>query len=62
MFRKKGTKPRRPADQFQPDYVKKAKKEVKKNGAVSEEEKESIASYFKAHNNSVKDFGETNGS
>ena len=30
MFKKKGIKPRKPDEQFQPDYVKEAKKEAKK--------------------------------
>lgn len=58
MFKKKGTKPRKPAEQFQPDYVKKAKASVvrgkaEENAAINEDLKE----IFEQKNNKVNKLG-----
>ena len=56
LFKKKGAKPRKPADQFQPDYVKEAKKEVgKMKKGWNEEAQKDLAEIFEKRNNQVKD-------
>lgn len=55
MHRKKGTKPLKVQDQFQPDYVVEAKKNVKKSkkeeAAISQQE---LSEIFEKRNNKVK--------
>lgn len=55
MFKKKGKKPRKPAEQFQPDYVKEAKKQVggqkKEQNEIIQKDLEQI---FEARNNKAK--------
>lgn len=59
MFRKKGTKPRKPSDQFQPDYVKEAKKEIKREKAISNKDsQQELAEIFEKRNNQVKSIEE----
>lgn len=59
MFRKKGTKPRKPMEQFQPDYVKEAKEGVKgKKKAINEEAQKDLAEIFEKRNNNVKNIEE----
>jgi hypothetical protein len=59
MFRKKGTKPRKPAEQFQPDYVKEAKKDAKREKAVSNKDsQQELAEIFEKRNNKVKSLEE----
>ena len=59
MHRKKGTKALKVSDQFQPDYVKKAKKDIKKQkketAATNQEE---LASIFEKRNSEVKELEE----
>lgn len=59
MNRKKGTKALKVSDQFQPDYVKEAKKDVKKQkketAATNQEE---LASIFEKRNSEVKELEE----
>ena len=55
MFKKKGAKPRKPAEQFQPDYVKEAKKEVgNKKNEQNENIQKDLAQIFEARNNQIK--------
>ena len=55
MHRKKGTKPLKVQDQFQPDYVKEAKKLARENKKeLSREKQEDLATIFEARNNNVK--------
>ena len=55
MFKKKGVKPRKPDEQFQPDYVKDAKKQVKNlNKELNKEEQIELAELFERKNNNVK--------
>lgn len=59
MFKKKGTKPRKPEEQFQPDYVKEAKKEVQgQKKVVNEEAQKDLAEIFEKRNNKVKSIEE----
>lgn len=59
MFRKKGTKPRKPADQFQPDYVKDAKEEAKgQKRVVNKNSQKELAEIFEKRNNQVKSIEE----
>lgn len=59
MNRKKGTKALKVSDQFQPDYVKEAKKDIKKQkketAAINQEE---LASIFEKRNSEVKELEE----
>lgn len=58
--RKKGTKKIKVPELAQPDYVKKAKLEAKKQKReISMEEKEDLARFFERKNNKVKRLGET---
>lgn len=55
MFRKKGVKPRKPAEQFQPDYVKEAKKQAKYHKKEEDEDtQKELAEIFEKHNNHIK--------
>lgn len=55
MNRKKGTKPLKVSDQFQPDYVKEAKEDVKKKKRVeSAVQQEELAEIFEKRNKNVK--------
>lgn len=55
MFKKKGHKPRKPAEQFQPDYVKDAKKMAKESKRETAKiEQEDLAAIFEARNKDVK--------
>lgn len=55
MHRKKGTKAIKPSDQFQPDYVKDAKKQAKENKReMAKEDQQDLAAIFEARNNNVK--------
>lgn len=59
LFKKKGTKPRKPSDQFQPDYVKEAKESVgKMKKEWGEEAQKDLAEIFEKRNNQVKDLEE----
>lgn len=59
MFKKKGTKPRKPDEQFQPDYVKEAKKDAKKQKKeVSLEAQKDLAEIFQNRNSKVKSLEE----
>lgn len=59
LFKKKGTKPRKPSDQFQPDYVKEAKESAEKmKKEWSEEAQKDLAEIFEKRNNQVKDLEE----
>ena len=59
MFKKKGTKPRKPDEQFQPDYVKEAKKDAKKQKKEdSIEAQKDLAEIFENRNNKVKSLEE----
>lgn len=63
IFKKKGTKPRKPAEQFQPDYVKEAKKEIgKQKKEWDKDAQQDLAEIFEKRNNKVKDLeGKSNG-
>lgn len=62
MHRKKGAKPLRPNEQFQPDYVKKAKIAAKKEAkGLAKEDRETLAAIFEKKNDKVKKLGEING-
>lgn len=55
MHRKKGTKAVKVSEQFQPDYVKQAKKEVKSGKREeAKETQEDLAAIFEQRNNKVK--------
>lgn len=55
MHRKKGTKPVKVGEQFQPDYVKEAKKEIKAGKKESAKEaQEDLAKIFEKRNSKVK--------
>ena len=55
MHRKKGTKPVKVNEQFQPDYVKDAKKELRQGKKESAKEtQEDLAEIFEKRNNKVK--------
>lgn len=55
IFKKKGAKPRKPAEQFQPDYVKEAKKGAKKEKLVTNKEaQKDLAILFDRHNSKIK--------
>lgn len=54
MHRKKGTKAIKPSDQFQPDYVKEAKKQAKEDKReTAKEDQQDLAAIFEARNNKV---------
>lgn len=62
MHRKKGTKPLKPGEQFQPDYVKKAKNDTKKEAKkVAKEEQEDLSALFEKKNNKVNKLEAPNG-
>ena len=55
MFRKKGTKPRKPSEQFQPNYVKDAKVEANgKKKIANEDAQKDLAEIFEKRNSNVK--------
>ena len=55
IFKKRGTKPRKPSEQFQPDYVKEAKKEAKGGKReMNEEIQKDLAEIFEKRNNKTK--------
>lgn len=55
MNRKKGTKALKVQEQFQPDYVKDAKKQLKSGKKESNKEaQEDLAEIFESRNNNVK--------
>lgn len=55
MNRKKGTKAIKASEQFQPDYVKDAKNQAKKNKKESvKEEQQDLAAIFESRNKNVK--------
>lgn len=58
MTMKKGKSPRKPEEQFQPDYVKKAKSEARnaeqKNAETSREEIEEMQKFWENYNNRVR--------
>lgn len=59
MNRKKGTKALKVSDQFQPDYVKEAKKDVKKQKKeTAATDQEELASIFEKRNSEVKELEE----
>ena len=59
LFKKKGAKPRKPSDQFQPDYVKEAKESAEKmKKEWGEEAQKDLAEIFEKRNNQVKDLEE----
>ena len=59
MNKKKGAKPRKPDEQFQPDYVKEAKKDAKKQKKEdSIEAQKDLAEIFENRNNKVKSLEE----
>ena len=61
IFKKKGAKPRKPAEQFQPDYVKDAKKGATEDKKVSNEEsKRELAEIFEKRNSNVNKLEEFN--
>lgn len=63
LFKKKGAKPRKPADQFQPDYVVKAKKEAQgQKKVINKDAQKDLAELFEKRNNKVNDLGGKNGS
>ena len=54
LFRKKGSKPRKPGEQFQPDYVKEAKKTAgDQKKALNEDSSRELAEIFGKRNNKV---------
>ena len=63
IFKKKGAKPRKPSEQFQPDYVKDAKKEIKIHKKEwYKDTQQDLAEIFEKRNNKVNDLGGKNGS
>lgn len=59
IFKKKSAKPRKPAEQFQPDYVKEAKKEAGKQKVEDLKQTQSdLAELFEKRNNKVKSIEE----
>lgn len=62
MRRKKGTKAIKPSEQFQPDYVKKAKNDIKKEAKkVAKEEQKYLSALFEKKNNKVNKLEVPNG-
>lgn len=60
MTKKKGAKPAKPGEQFQPDYVKEAKKKFKlQKRENNREELDDLKSIFEKKNNNAKTIGET---
>lgn len=56
IFRKKGAKIRKPAEQFQPDYVKDAKKQAEKDKrSKNKESQKELVDIFKERNKMVKE-------
>lgn len=54
MHRKKGKKPLKPGEQFQPDYVKKAKADTKNEAKrAAKEEQKDLSELFEKRNNKV---------
>ena len=54
-FKGKNKKPRKPEEQFQPDYVKEAKKEMKSTKKVmNKDSQRELAEIFEKRNNQVK--------
>lgn len=53
MNKKKGQSPRKPSDQFQPDYVAKAKDNVKGKKKLTKEEMDDLADFFNKRNNNI---------
>ena len=61
MARKKGRKPIKPAEQFQPEYVKKAKQkaiEAEKKQKMTEEELQQLKDFWRHHNSAAKTYGD----
>ena len=54
IFKKKGAKPRKPAEQFQPDYVKEAKKDAtNQKKVINEDSSKELAEIFEKRNSKV---------
>ena len=59
IFKKKGAKPRKPAEQFQPDYVRETKKETeRRKKQLNENVQKDLIEIFEKRNNEVKKFEE----
>lgn len=59
IFKKKNAKPRKPAEQFQPDYVKEAKKEAGKQRKEDlKQDQQDLAEIFEKRNSNVKQIEE----
>ena len=65
MFKKKGKKPSKPNDLMQPDYVKKAKENLKEEkdekSKYSKEEIAQIEEFWKKRNPNATFLGDSNG-
>ena len=63
IFKKKGAKPRKPAEQFQPDYVKEAKKDAtNQKKVINEDSSKELAEIFEKRNSKVNKLeGKKNG-
>ena len=56
IFKKKGVKPRKPSDQFQPDYVKNAKRDIgERKKEWDKDIQQDLAEIFEKRNSKVKD-------
>ena len=54
LFKKKGAKARKPDEQFQPDYVKKAKEEYQKSKKPTEDEMDDAKEFWMRKNKGAK--------
>lgn len=63
IFKKKSAKPRKPSEQFQPDYVKEAKKDaLKEKKTINTDTQKDLAEIFEKRNNKINNLENKNGS
>lgn len=62
IFKKKSAKPRKPSEQFQPDYVKEAKKDaLKEKKTINTDTQNDLAEIFEKRNNKINNLESKNG-
>lgn len=62
IFKKKSAKPRKPSEQFQPDYVKEAKKDaLKEKKTINTDTQKDLAEIFEKRNNKINNLESKNG-
>lgn len=63
IFKEKSAKPRKPSEQFQPDYVKEAKKDaLKEKKTINTDTQKDLAEIFEKRNNKINNLENKNGS